>query len=504
MTPSERSEEVDVIAHVRMKDQVEGSLLLHISHSSRRLLVFIFLGAALCILVGSVLSGLLQVALSQGPAEQPHKMRPFLVHDDPHYSYNGQAQQFPCLVPNTQKRCYNPQQIRTAYGIQPLIDQGITGKGRSIAIIDAYDAPHIKEDLQRFNQAFGLPEAPLNIYYPGGKVPFNAQDQEQVGWSGETSLDVQWAHAIAPDATINLVLAKSSNDNDFISALNYIISQNLGDVISMSFGENEACVGRQMLGSWHQALQRAAQQNITVLASAGDTGAALESCGSGASGTGNATLAVSFPAVDPLVTSVGGTQLIADATGKYIGESVWNEAAYQMATGGGYSTQFMEPAYQRGVTAIDQRGQRGEPDVSYNAAVNGGVLTAWSDGPKGNGFYTNGGTSAGSPQWAGIVALGAQMKQGRLGPLNQALYALGQNGSYTKNFHDVTNGNNSITLQQSQGQPTSITGYAAGSGWDATTGWGTPDAANLLPALINQTQQTGTASMLPPQQPRRY
>jgi subtilase family serine protease len=295
----------------------------------------------------------------------------------------------------------------------------------------------------------------------------------------EISLDVEWTHAVAPDATIDLVLAKSNQDADLLSVTKYAVDHNLGDVISQSFGENESCVDQALLASEHALFQEAVDKHITLLASSGDQGAAQQNC------TGTSwRQAASWPASDPLVTAVGGTQLFANQrTGSYIAEVAWNEPQFQIGSGGGFSVIYKRPSYQEDVVPTDHRGV---PDVAYNAAVNGGVLVAISvlpSGAEGGPFHIVGGTSAGSPQWAGLVALGDQLAGHRLGFLNPTLYQIGESHSYSQGFHDILFGNNSIQLPDAHGNPVTIQGFSTQKGWDAVTGWGSPKAAGLLPML---------------------
>lgn len=172
------------------------------------------------------------------------------VMQAPHYVvYAGtvsEGRTFRCQT-TTPAGCYGPQQIRQAYEIQPLLDSGITGKGRTIVIVDAYQSPTIGSDLHTFDQLFGLNDPTLNIIAPDGLTPFDQSDANQTGWAGEITLDVEWAHAIAPDATIDLVLAKSNADADILSATTYAVNNNLGDVISQSFGEAESCADPAIL-----------------------------------------------------------------------------------------------------------------------------------------------------------------------------------------------------------------------------------------------------------------
>lgn len=387
---------------------------------------------------------------------------------------------FPCQNPTYIIHGYGPKQIRAAYAIQPLLNRDVQGSERTIVIVDAFQSPTIVQDLETFDQAFHLEAATLNIFAPDGLTPFNPKDLNQVGWAAEISLDVEWAHAIAPDATLDLVLAKTTNDPDILSALRFAVDNNLGDVISQSFGENESCVDPHILAAQHAVYQEAADKHITVLASSGDFGAAQLTCDNS-----SFTLAVSFPASDPLVTGVGGTQLCADQrSGAYLSEIAWNEPQFQAASGGGFSVIYPRPEYQEGTVHSNQRGV---PDIAYNAAVNGGVLVADSElppGAQGGPFHIFGGTSAGSPQWAGIVALADQLAGQRLGFLNREIYRIGRSSSYASTFHDILFGNNTVALPNAKGQTVVIQGYSTQRGWDPVTGWGSPIADDLVPRLV--------------------
>ncbi len=387
-------------------------------------------------------------------------------------------------------RCYQPSQIQAAYGLTPLLNKGINGKGRTIAIIDAFQSPYVQTDLSIFDSTFGLPAADFQQIAPQGLTPFDPNDGNMDGWAEEITLDVLWAHAAAPGAKILLVLATSNDDTALYNATKYVVDNNLADTISQSFGEAETCMDPKVLQKQHTLFEQAARKQITVFASSGDSGAAQFNC----DGTA-AILSASTPASDPLVTGVGGTTLNADsATGAYIGETAWTEQLLGCnppavslddinCSGGGFSTIYGRPAFQFGVPNTSKTG-RGVPDVSYNAGVNGGVLTHCGICNLLNGldptdptiFFLFGGTSAGSPQWAGLTAVGDQLAHHRFGDINPALYLISRaHGLYADAFHDVTVGNNDVSEIG--------TGYNAGTNWDPVTGLGSPNASKLLPLL---------------------
>ncbi len=421
--------------------------------------VFTLTAAALTGLAAPAMAGAMTPAISAHPQYQRVAQ----------LAANPAATTFGCQT-TTPAGCYGPAQVRAAYGVDKLAKFHLDGAGRSITIIDAFQSPTIQQDLATFDTLFGLPAAPLDIIAPDGLTPFDQNNPNHTGWAGEITLDVEYAHAIAPAAKINLVLAKSNDDADIYSAQRYVVDHNLGDVISQSFGEAEQCMDPVLLKKTHKLFQQAQAKGITVFASSGDQGAAQPTC----DGT-SFFKAASTPASDPLVTGVGGTILDADGiTGAYHSEKVWNEPDFASAGGGGFSVVFGTPAFQRGLRAPS----RGVPDIAYNAAIIGGVLAVWSSSGQGaNLVFRFGGTSAGSPQWAGLAALADQLGRHRIGYLNDALYALGRSPLSGVLLHDITVGDNTY-----HGDVT-VPGFAATKGWDAASGLGSPKAEALVPAL---------------------
>ena len=373
--------------------------------------------------------------------------------------------------------CYSPQEIEHAYGVDQLLNRGDNGKGQTIVIIDSFGSPTLASDLANFDEGYGLPAPPsLKVLSPLGTVPFNPTAiPDQVGWAAETTLDVEWSHAMAPDAKIVLLTSPVDETEgvqgmpQFDFLLNYALKHHLGHVISESWGATENTLftpqGQQVFNSFENTYSRAAAQGVTALASSGDDGA------SGAELNGTSFYpfpTVGFPASSPLVTAVGGTSLTADTSGDYQSETVWNNDTG--AGGGGLSQTFREPFYERVLPRSVQSGLggfRGLPDISWDADPNSGILIYLSFlNPAG--YYFIGGTSEGSPQWAGVVSDLNQFLHRPIGFLNPYLYALGAAGV---GFHDVTVGNNTFN---------GVTGYDATPGWDLATGWGTPNLAQLF------------------------
>jgi subtilase family serine protease len=390
---------------------------------------------------------------------------------------------FGCQL-TTPATCYGPDQIRAAYGVQTLLDNDTSGKGRTIVIVDAYGAPRVALDLKVFDRTWGLADPTLKVYTPFGIDPTSTANA--FGWGVETDLDVQWSHVIAPKATIALVVAKSNNDADINNAIKYAVDNNLGDVISMSFGEGEKCMSATDLANQHAIFEAAETKNITLFAASGDQGSAQPAC----DGSDSFFLSASTPASDPDVASVGGTNLFADGvSGAYQSETTWNETALfgPAASGGGRSILFKRPAYQAPVVSTDA--SREVPDVAYNAGINGGVIVrafcpADPDvcGANDSVFFRVGGTSAGSPQWAGLIALADSIARKRVGDVHNTLYTLGHGANASTYFHDITTGNNTLIFI-GPGTGTPVPGFDAVPGYDMATGLGTPIANALVPAI---------------------
>jgi subtilase family serine protease len=266
-----------------------------------------------------------------------------------------------------------------------------------------------------------------------------------------------------------------------MAAEKYLVDHGIGDVISQSFGATEntfpgfANGNYSSLQSLRSAFTDAASHHVTVLGAAGDSGATDDKID-------GATLypykVDSWPSTDPLVTSVGGTQLALAQDGNRVRpDQVWNDG--YGAGGGGVSGIFSRPAFQNGVANV-VGGRRGTPDIAMSSAVNGGCWVYESFEPSGAGWEVFGGTSEATPMFAGIVALAGQVAHHRLGDVNPALYSLGAlsqartGPARQTGIVDVTTGNNSFA---------NVKGYTAGPGYDLASGWGTINAATFVPAL---------------------
>ena len=399
--------------------------------------------------------------------------------------------------------CYTPTFIKKAYEFPST--SALDGSGQTIVIVDAFGSPTITSDLALFDTVFGIAAPPSFTILCGNgvcpTVPITANPKHDVfGWSIETSLDVEYAHAMAPGANIVLDVASTSSGNAINAAEATAIQLYPGAVFSQSFGIPEIFIhannGQVMQAQANYAAGIA--KGDTFFASAGDTGADF----------GFGVAMSNFPASDLHNTAVTGTQgLPYNATGTlvpcptstpfsctsglsayhgpcvlgrtippncvadgYGGEQVWNEPQFGAATGGAPSLLFGVPSYQSGL-GLTARG----PDVSYNAAVDGGVLVVYG----GFGFpvlFIVGGTSAGSPQWAGIAALANQARalvsKGPIGDLNPVLYSIYHSARYSTDFHDITVGNDQLIG--------STIGFSAGPGYDKASGIGSPIVDQLI------------------------
>jgi subtilase family serine protease len=381
-----------------------------------------------------------------------------------------------CGPPDYSIQCYSPGQYQVAYGAAPLLRNGITGAGETVVMPELANTPgpnftDIRKDLAAFDKKFGLPAAKLKVTttLAGASAPYVAGTEEVE--------DTEIVHTIAPRAALDVVLVPA---NATASAANFTaavtgtihaaITQNAA-VVSISGSKGEHSFTPAQVASIHTALQQAADRHVTVVASSGDTGVISDN---------GPPEQASLPASDPLVLGVGGTALNASpATGAYHGEMAWN--ADTDASSGGYSALFGRPSYQDGVPHIGR--MRGVPDVAADADASTAMTLTFTGGV----LYPAQGTSAATPLWAAVIALADQDAGQHLGFVNPAIYAIARSPAYHRAFHDVVTGDNSVFW------PTRVfTGYQAGPGWDPVTGWGSPNAQNLV-SLLAHTSRHGRA-----------
>jgi hypothetical protein len=347
----------------------------------------------------------------------------------------------------------SPAQVRHAYGVDQVTFGSVVGDGtgQTIAIIDVGNDPNSAGDLQHFDAQFGLPNPTFTRVNENGGSTLPAANSS---WALETSLDVEWAHALAPGANILLVEASSAYFSDLNAAVNYARGAAGVSVVSMSYGGNEFSTET---GSDALYTTPTGHNGVTFIAAAGDSGAPA-----------------GYPAVSPNVLAAGGTTLSTDSAGDYLGESGWGSG------GGGISVYEAQPAYQQGIVT-QSTVARTTPDIASDADPNTGAAVYDSYNYGSSGWVQVGGTSFAAPTLAGLIAVADQGRvlggegtlDGRTGTL-PALYQLPANA-----FHDVTAGNN---------------GYAAGPGYDLVTGLGSPVANVLIPDLVGPAQPPAAAT----------
>jgi len=399
-----------------------------------------------------------------------------------------------CLLPPA--TCYAPRLFQVAYGVRPLLDQGIDGRGETVTVLDpalpsnappagspfgisgatpAATATDISRDLAAFDIEFRLPAAPVKVVtaLPGGTSSLATYEEVQ---------DLEIVHAIAPAATLRVVLlpstvvyspATATVTAGLLAGLRLAVSGTDVAMIGWSMGEH--FFTRAQVAQMHSILLGAQARHVTVIAGSGDNGAFSQ-----AQPGGTAVAEVSLPASDPLVLSVGGTTLTASSlTGAYTSETAWNGRTDTPtsigASGGGFSHLYARPSYQDGVAGT--KAMRGVPDVAADADPNTGTsVISLTAGPK---TAPAAGTGAAASLWAALMALADQDAHRDLGFVNPAIYRIAGSSRYHQAFHDVTTGNTVQTLAY----PGGTAGYKAGPGWNPATGWGSPNAQVLVPLL---------------------
>jgi subtilase family serine protease len=382
---------------------------------------------------------------------------------------------------------YDPVQLRRAYDLFPLYAEGVDGRGTTIGIVDVYGIPTIRSELAGFDRQFGIPPPPsFKIVEPTGRVPtFNVENPEMRAWGFETTIDVEAAHLVAPGASIVLALTGvdevegTSGFPQIVAAEKYLISRHV-DVISQSFGATEETFpDSASLLALRGAFIEAARSKVTMVAASGDNGVS------------DSRLDVSkyydrrvviWPASDPLVTAVGGTEIFVNGAGRATASPrAWGELSGSVPTGGGggISKIFARPKWQSGVAAV-VGSHRGLPDISMDASCSSGVKL-FLRYPKSAPLEVEGcGTSLAAPLFAGIVALAAQLRGSGLGPINAKLYSMG--ADHAAGIVAIERGANSVDVSVNGGKRV-LTGYHATGGYNLATGWGTIDAAKFVPEL---------------------
>lgn len=366
---------------------------------------------------------------------------------------------------------FTPTQIADAYGENTLFSASHNGAGMTVGIVDSYDSAETQSqlgsDLTTFSSDCGLPAPTVHYAYPVQFSGYNSSASSS--WGGEEVLDMDWVHATARGATVEMTFSPNSG-NGLYAAVDYLVSNKVVNTISLSWGEPDvgiyggiACsfqCNASTDGSYavlHPIIEAADAEGISVFVASGDCGAM----------DGSSVRSTDYPASDEGATGVGGTLLTMSGT-TYVSETAWSDTSNnsgancqnQGGAGGGYAP-TPEPWYQSG-TGTPSNGHRGVPDVGITAG-------SWLDVVQGGSLTMSAGTSDAAPQWAGLTAIADQIHSGDVGLINPALYAMLHASTYsTSYFHDITTGNN---------------GYSATAGWDPITGVGTPRAQNAIPFI---------------------
>ena len=364
----------------------------------------------------------------------------------------------------------------SAYNMSALLANGTDGSGERLAVVDPYSSDEgqadLESDLATFTYENNLSVGPVNYVYPD-PGPANLNTSFNPGWALEDALDLEWARASAPGATIDMTLSPNAGVGLY-EAVDWIVAHHSADIISLSWGEPDvgtvnaydtpcsAACNASTDGSYallSPVLEFAAAEGIGVFAASGDCGAS----------DGTSGVATNFPASDPDVTGVGGTVLNVDSNGDWASEVAWSGNSSgasapgchnQGGSGGGYAP-FPRPSWQTGLPAGNS--YRGVPDVALDAGAPVGVLL--------HSFWVGVlGTSIATPAWAGIAAIADQYAGRPLGLLDPSLYAVAAGENYHRDFHDITSGSN---------------GYLASPGWDPVTGLGSPQVASLVVDLAH-------------------
>jgi kumamolisin len=347
---------------------------------------------------------------------------------------------------------YTPKEISQAYDFQPLYDRNITGAGQTVALIEADRLS--MPDLTTFDTTYSLPVPVVQEFYVGG-TPFTLER------NAETNMDIEWLHALAPGATIQIYYIKNHGDTSqwktLASAVRMAAAHG-AKITSISLGTCEAGAGTRVVA---KAFSAAMKAGMSVFVSSGDDGAhpgPVSQCGRG--------YRVAYPAGDPSVVAVGGTSLQLNDD-----NSIADERGWRLSGGGNYLTKYaplLRPAWQVAPN-IPKDKYRWAPDVAFVGDPETGVSVA------ANGHWTqSGGTSLGAPAWAAIWSLLRQDAQtfGRtLDAAPRVIYRIGNSTQYSTAFHDIVSGSNGK--------------YVASAGWDAVTGWGTPDVSSMAAALAS-------------------
>ena len=421
----------------------------------------------------------------------------------PGVQHAGRVQASPPTTADCEKAykvaCYEPAQIRQAYDLPAVYASGVTGKGTTIVIVDSFGSPTIKNDLSVFDQTFGLPAPPsFRVIQPAGKVPaYDPGNSDMVGWAGETTLDVEYAHTVAPGASILLVETPVSETEgvhgfpQIVTAEEYVLKHHLGDVISQSFSATEQTFpNAAAVQALRGAYQLAERDHVTVLAASGDSGAAdVELDREHLLPVPGDLVAGQRPAGDrgrrhAAALQRPGQAHRADRVERHVqqgGERVRRrQRGPEPAGRRRRQVHLLRPA-----VVPERRAERGRQPARRARHLDerrlqrvGGHLRHLSR--RAGGWTPECGTSEATPLFAGIVALADQVAGHPLGLINPALYQLAAEGA--PGIVDVRSGNNTVSFSQG-GHEYTVRGFAATPGYDLASGVGTVNAAYFVREL---------------------
>lgn len=448
--------------------------------------------------------------------------RPHPLHRAAHI--NAATPQYTFSSGSSQYHFLSPGDAAVIYDLNPLYNSGYTGSGETIAV--AGQSAIKTSDITNFQKAAGLTQkAPQTILVPNTGA---STEEDSSGDEDESDLDIEWAGAIAKGATVNFVYVGSDQNASVFDAIQYAVDNNIGQVISNSYGACEVQFPASEVAALEGVFMEANAQGQTVVSAAGDLGA-TDCDDSTTTDIATHGLAVDLPASSPYVTGMGGTEFAADVNSpgtywnstndstetsaiQFIPEKVWNDSSASLgieAGGGGQSILFGKPSWQKG-TGVPSDGKRDVPDISLNASPNHDGYLYCASGSDAdatscsNGFLdahgtpdVAGGTSFGAPIFGGVLAILNQRAQANgLGNVNPEIYALAAT-DYSSAFHDTTSGNNQVQCKiGSTGCTSSPIGFSATAGYDLASGWGSIDAANFVNAYMSSTTSAATTTVV--------
>jgi subtilase family serine protease len=391
---------------------------------------------------------------------------------------------------------YVPRQFRGAYGIK---GSGFTGKGVMVAVTDAYAAPTIVKDVNKYATRQGDPAFKSGQFQQTKPGSFRGQKVcDPSGWHAEETLDIEAVHGMALASKVHYYASSSCSDADVLDTLARVVDDNKASIVTNSWSDLDSNESSSNIRAYQSIFKQGAVQGIGFFSSSGDNGDEVATSGK---------RQTDYPASDPYVTAVGGTSLAVGRGDNYLWEAgwgtnkfdlsdngrLWKPAGFFYGAGGGFSTLFDRPGYQSGVVPAGSPAGRAVPDVGLDGDPTTGMLVGATQSFPSGVFYDEyriGGTSLSSPLMAGVQALATQAQGHRLGFANPRIYALARSGG--EEFTDVTSAHDAAAnvrpdyangVNPKDGILYSVRTFDDDSslhtnlGWDDVTGVGSPNAA---------------------------